>query len=167
MIVLNQILVATDFSECSDAALRYGKELAKKFNATLHVLNVAEDLVARLAQFPGYMEDLGRLQEEADEWARAQVRGLLSDDDRRELRAKAEVATASSPAETIVDYARNAMPRIDLIVIGTHGRGGLSHMFMGSVAEKVVRSAPCPVLTVRHPQHEFVMPDQKPASKAK
>jgi nucleotide-binding universal stress UspA family protein len=43
-------------------------------------------------------------------------------------------------------------------VLGTHGRGGLAHMLLGSVAEKVVRKAPCPVLTVRHPEHEFVAP---------
>ena len=47
---------------------------------------------------------------------------------------------------------------IDLIVMGTHGRGAIKHMLLGSVAEKVVRKAPCPVLTVRHPDHEFVMP---------
>jgi nucleotide-binding universal stress UspA family protein len=56
-----------------------------------------------------------------------------------------------------VEYAKNA--NIDLIVIGTHGRGAWSQVVMGSVAEKVVRTAPCPVLTVRHPEHEFLMPD--------
>jgi nucleotide-binding universal stress UspA family protein len=60
------------------------------------------------------------------------------------------------PVVEIVRYARDA--EIGLIVIGTHGRGGLAHVFLGSVAENVVRKAPCPVLTVRHPQHEFVMP---------
>jgi nucleotide-binding universal stress UspA family protein len=65
--------------------------------------------------------------------------------------------TGTNPAATIVDYARAHM--IDLIVLGTHGRGAVAHMFMGNVAERVVRSAPCPVLTVRHPQHEFVLPD--------
>ncbi len=51
------------------------------------------------------------------------------------------------------------MPTIGCIVMGTHGRGAITRLLMGSVAERVVRSAPCPVLTVRHPQHEFVMPD--------
>jgi nucleotide-binding universal stress UspA family protein len=51
------------------------------------------------------------------------------------------------------------MPRIGIIVMGTHGRGVMAHLVLGSVAEKVVRTAPCPVLTVRHPQHEFVLPD--------
>ena len=57
----------------------------------------------------------------------------------------------------IVEYAR--VEDIDLIVIGTHGRGALAHLVMGSVAERVVRFAPCPVLTVRHPEREFARPD--------
>ena len=48
---------------------------------------------------------------------------------------------------------------MDLIIAGTQGRGGVAHLLMGSVAERVVRTAPCPVLTVRHPEHEFVIPD--------
>jgi nucleotide-binding universal stress UspA family protein len=58
---------------------------------------------------------------------------------------------------TIVDYARDH--DVDIIVMGTHGRGALGHLVMGSVAERVVRLAPCPVLTVRHPEHEFIRPD--------
>ena len=65
--------------------------------------------------------------------------------------------TSGAPASAIVDYANEA--RIDLIIMGTHGRGTVAHMLMGSVAERVVRTAPCPVLTVRHPEREFVLPD--------
>jgi nucleotide-binding universal stress UspA family protein len=64
---------------------------------------------------------------------------------------------SGTPALAIVTYAKDA--NLDLIVMGTHGRGGMAHVLMGSVAEKVVRTAPCPVLTVRHPEHEFVLPD--------
>ena len=60
-------------------------------------------------------------------------------------------------ASTIVEYARNH--GVNLIVMGTHGRGAVAHLLLGSVAERVVRLAPCPVLTVRHPEHEFVQPD--------
>lgn len=56
----------------------------------------------------------------------------------------------------IIDYAREN--EIDLIVIGTHGRSGLMHILMGSVAERIVRKAPCPVLTVKPEGHQFVMP---------
>ena len=65
--------------------------------------------------------------------------------------------TSNSPAIEIVDYARKN--GIDLIVMGTHGRGAIAHFFMGSVAERVVRMAPCPVLTVRNSEREFVLPD--------
>jgi nucleotide-binding universal stress UspA family protein len=61
-----------------------------------------------------------------------------------------------SPFLEIIRYAKEK--NIDLIVLGTHGRSGLAHVMLGSVAERVVRIAPCPVLTVRHPEHEFVMP---------
>jgi nucleotide-binding universal stress UspA family protein len=71
------------------------------------------------------------------------------------------VITSDAPAVAIVDYA--ARGKIDLIVTGTHGRGGVAHMVMGSVAERIVRTAPCPVLTVRHPEHEFVLPDARTA----
>ena len=65
--------------------------------------------------------------------------------------------TSNAPALAIVEYAKGS--DINLIVIGTHGRGGMAHLLLGSVAERVVRSAPCPVLTVRHPEREFVLPD--------
>jgi nucleotide-binding universal stress UspA family protein len=159
MIALNHILVATDFSEPAEVALAYGRALARQFGATLHVLHVVEDLGARFVELPLYVEDLGHLQTEAEAAARTRLQLLLSDDDRKVLHAKAVVVTATSPSAAIVGYASDAMPRIGCIVMGTHGRGAVAHFLMGSVAERVVRSAPCPVLTVRHPQHEFVMPD--------
>ena len=64
---------------------------------------------------------------------------------------------STTPALTIVEYAE--LNHIDLIVTGTHGRGAVAHLLMGSVAERIVRTAPCPVLTVRHPEREFVVPD--------
>ena len=67
------------------------------------------------------------------------------------------VRTGNSPAFEIARYAK--AEGIDLIVMGTHGRGMMGHLLMGNVAEKVVRIAPCPVLTVHHPEHEFIQPD--------
>ena len=73
------------------------------------------------------------------------------------LRAKAVIVTSNVPADAIVEYAKDF--GVNLIVVGTHGRGVVAHLLLGSVAERIVRIAPCPVLTVRHPEREFVLPD--------
>lgn len=151
MIKLQNILVPTDFSECSDAALRYGLELARAFNATLHVLHVVQDPYTQpwaAEAFPAAIGDL------LSDWQKQSEKRLLESippADRRHVKVACSIA---SPYGEILRYAVN--DKIDLIVMGTHGRGPLAHMLLGSVAEKVVRRAPCPVLTVRHPQHDFV-----------
>jgi nucleotide-binding universal stress UspA family protein len=157
MITLNHVLVATDFGEAAASALAYGRELARQFNATLHVLHVVDDLGARLASASGLPYNTDRLQEELDESERQQLERLITDEDRRELRVRPTQIVSATPAREIVEYA--AANKIDLLILGTHGRGPVAHLFMGSVAERVVRSAPCPVLTVRHPEHEFLRPD--------
>jgi nucleotide-binding universal stress UspA family protein len=81
----------------------------------------------------------------------------ITPDDRQKLHAVAVMRKSDTPSEEIVRYA--GQEGIDLIVMGTHGRVKVAHLLMGSVAEKVVRTAPCPVLTVRHPEREFVVPD--------
>jgi nucleotide-binding universal stress UspA family protein len=157
MMVLKSILVATDFGEASETALRYGRELARRFGADLHLLYVADDLASRVSMASGVPADIGHMQSDLEARARRDLDALLSDEDRRLLRARAVVLTSAATAHTIVAYA--ADEHIDLIIMGTHGRGAVAHFFVGSVAEKVVRRAPCPVLTVRHPEHEFVQPD--------
>jgi nucleotide-binding universal stress UspA family protein len=157
MILLKNILVATDFSEPSEAALAYGRELARTFNAQLRVLNVTDNIMARAYGGDGFVFSDPQLQTEVEATARKQTDALLCQEDRDVLGAQAVVLTSNTPAFAIVDYAR--ANDIDLIVMGTHGRGAVAHLLMGSVAERVVRTAPCPVLTVRHPEHEFVLPD--------
>jgi nucleotide-binding universal stress UspA family protein len=156
MIRIKNVLVATDFSEPSEAALNYGRELARSFGATLHVLHVADSI---FMQYGGeaYSGVVPELQNEVEESARKQLDALLAEEDRTALHAKPVIMTAVSKAAAIVEYA--AQNAIDLIVIGTHGRGAISHLLMGSVAERVVRTAGCPVLTVHHPEREFVLPD--------
>jgi nucleotide-binding universal stress UspA family protein len=97
------------------------------------------------------------LQHELENAARKRLDETLIDSDGSGPQTRPAVMTSGSPAYAIVDYAREY--DIDLIVMGTHGRGALAQLMMGSVAERVVRIAPCPVLTVRHPEHEFVQPD--------
>src|SRR5262245_14332158 len=151
MIALKNILVATDFGEAADAALTYGRELARTFSGTLHVLHVVDNVMARVGP-EGYIGVSGDMQREIEDMGRRRLDVLVDDEDRRTLHARIVTITSSTPAIAIVGYARDAS--VDLIVIGTHGRGALAHLLMGSVAEKVVRMAPCPVLTVRHPEHE-------------
>jgi nucleotide-binding universal stress UspA family protein len=157
VIILKNILVATDFSEAAHAALNYGKNFARAHAATLHVLHVADDLASRVTLSAGPMPDIGQLQMELETDALERLDALLTDEDRTVLKARAVVRTSSAPAQTIVSYARDA--QVDLIIVGTHGRSGMAHFFMGSVAQHVVRTAPCPVLTVRHPEHEFIRAD--------
>jgi nucleotide-binding universal stress UspA family protein len=157
MIVLKKILVATDFSEPSDAALSYGRELARTFKAQLVTVHVVDNIMTRAYGGDGFVFTDPDLQQDLEVAARRQVDALLSDEDREVLRAEPVILTSNAPAFALAEYA--ARNDVDLIVMGTHGRGAVAHLLMGSVAERVVRTAPCPVLTVRHPEHEFVLPD--------
>jgi len=148
MIQLKNVLVATDFSETSEAALRYGRALARAFGARLHVLHVADNIMTRYA-FDGSVVLPPDVQADLENSAQAQLERLVGDDDRRDLRAVAVVRTSNTPADSIVDYAKDA--DIDLIVIGTHGRRAVAHLLLGSVAERVVRTSRTPVLVVRPP----------------
>jgi len=156
MIKIANVLVATDFSEASASALAYGRELARTFGATLHVLHAVENPVMWAGPESAGV-DFARLQADLEASAQKQLAALVTADDRRELGARTIMRTGNSPAFEIANYAKEA--GIDIVVMGTHGRGRVAHLLMGSVAEKMVRIAPCPVLTVRHPEHEFILPD--------
>jgi nucleotide-binding universal stress UspA family protein len=156
MILMNAVLVATDFGETSAAAIVYGRNLARAFGARLHVLHVAEEIAPTAGEepFPG---DLDALQTDVLERATHRVDALLTDDDLTMLRATPAVRAGSNVADTIIAYAKGT--HVDTIIVGTHGRGPVSHLFMGSVAEHVVRNAPCPVIVVRTNERELVVPD--------
>jgi nucleotide-binding universal stress UspA family protein len=102
------------------------------------------------------------LQREVEDAARARLQELIADADPGAVPAEPVVVTSNAPALAIVGYAKEA--NVDLIVMGTHGRGAVAHLLVGSVAERVVRCAPCPVLTVRHPEHEFIVADELSAA---
>lgn len=157
MIALAQVLVATDFSEPSDSALGYGRELARNFGASLILVHVVEDLVTRAYGLDGGVFTDAEMQRAVEAACQTRLEKLIGDEDREALHAEAVVVRSNTPAAAIVDYARQR--KADIIVMGTHGRGGMAHLLMGSVAERVVRTAPCPVLTVRCPEREFVRPD--------
>jgi nucleotide-binding universal stress UspA family protein len=102
-----------------------------------------------------YVTALPGLLEDVERDAIERLSGLFTAPEREALQAVVSVVVGS-PFVEIIRYAR--AQQVDLIVMGTHGRGPVEHMLLGSVAEKVVRKASCPVLTVRSPQHEFVHP---------
>jgi universal stress protein A len=151
---LQKILLPTDFSNYSAAATKYACELATKFGAELHLLHTLE---THLASTPGFGMGLALPNYISESRAAAEksLAGVLDPTwaaDRTVVLALAE----GSPKVEIIRYARTH--DIDLIVLATHGRSGLAHVIIGSVAETVVRTAPCPVLTVRPEGHQFVMP---------
>lgn len=156
MINIREIVVATDFSEAADTALDYGRNFARAFSATLHVVHVANDLAtsAPVSEMP---MDLTKVQAQLDAEANASLDAAITEDDRRTLKVTRVLLTSATPARAILEYAREAAA--DVIIVGTHGRGGLAEFFLGSVAQKIVRSAPCPVLTVRSNERDFIRPD--------
>lgn len=153
MASFNRILLATDFSDTSACAVEHAILLARTFGANLHVLHVLE------SEIPVMMDGVTYLPpnyfEEMEKMAAERLEEVIPRADRDKLSVTL-VMRKGNPFLEVVRYARDQ--KMDLIVLGTHGRGAISHVLMGSVAEKIVRKASCAVLTVRHPQHEFVMP---------
>jgi len=144
---VTRVLVPIDFSEPADAALQYAASLAVKVGASLHLLHVFEDPYLGGGAFAAemYVPVPQDLRETLLADAKQQLAARLATLD-EQFHATADVYTGPT-ARAIADYATTN--DIDLIVIGTHGRGGMAHLLLGSVAERVVRTAPCPVLTVR------------------
>jgi nucleotide-binding universal stress UspA family protein len=155
MISLKKILVPTDFSGPSAIALKYARALAQAFQGALEVVHVIEDPVAHAWAAEVYVASLPGLYEELEREVRGRLQQLVTSLEQEGVTVRGTLMKGNAFIE-IIRFAREQ--EVDLIVMGTHGRSGVAQMLMGSVAEKVVRKAPCPVLTVRHPQHEFVMP---------
>jgi universal stress protein A len=142
---IRQILAPTDFSEFSKQAVESAQALAQTFGAKLLLLNVVE-----LPPYPieGFAPSTmgATLLDDLQRRARLDLAEVLPEvpDSKVEVVRRVVVGT---PHRTIVEVAEEE--KVDLIVMATHGRTGFSHLMMGSVAERVVRTAPCPVLTIR------------------
>jgi nucleotide-binding universal stress UspA family protein len=154
MIDLHRILVPTDFSKHSDNALTYAAAFAEKFHAELYLLHVVQDLSVFVPEAAIAVPSMPPV-EQLTAAVRETLERVIEKNKLRRFTVHAEVREGS-PFYEIIRFAKEQ--EIDLIILGTHGRSGLAHVLLGSVAEKVVRKAPCPVLTVRHPEHEFVHP---------
>jgi universal stress protein A len=155
MIDLHRILVPTDFSKHSSNALTYAAAFAEKFGAELHLLHVVQDLSLVLPDPVSGAPPIGPPLDQLTAAVQVAMDRLIQEKHLQALKLIKEVREGA-PFYEIIRYAKEK--EIDLIVMGTHGRSGLVHVLLGSVTEKVVRKAPCPVLTVRHPEHEFVHP---------
>jgi universal stress protein A len=155
MIRVERILFPTDFSEPSRSAQAYACALAERFHAELRLLHVLQDVLLMMPE-PGsalslqqnYLLDLKQQAESA-------LDHLLSAESAQAKRVVRATRMGHPATEIIQDAAEH---KINLIVIGTHGRSGLRHALLGSVAERVVRQAPCPVLTVHPTGHQFLVP---------
>ncbi len=148
---IKRILLPTDFSDTAAHTLGYAREMAERFGSEMHVLHVVADPTPQdwaIGAAALVVSDLLKTWEAAAERRLAEISldGI-------------ETVRATRVGHAFVEILQYATDNaIDMIVMGTHGRGPVEHLLLGSVAETVVRKAPCPVLTVRHPGHEFVMP---------
>lgn len=155
MIDLRRILIPTDFGKSSGNALTYGLAFAHKFGAEVWLLHVVQDLSLFIPEAVFVTPPAAPPVEQFIAAARAALERVVKGLDAEGIAVHYEVGVGP-PAEEIVRFAREK--DVDLVVMGTHGHTGLAHVLLGSVAERVVRRGPCPVLTVRHPEHEFVHP---------
>jgi nucleotide-binding universal stress UspA family protein len=158
VIHLKRILVPTDFSESARHALTYGVSFAREYGTELLLLHVVETMTV------GYASDLfpvpmAEVFQEISGYANAEL-GKLAGEVRAKGVAARELVVQGKPSAEIIRVAREEA--IDMIVLGTHGRGMLDKALFGSTTERVVRKAPCPVLTCRLAEHEFVDDDSPP-----
>jgi len=156
MIQLKRILVPVDFSEFGKPALTYACEFARRFASDLHLLHVVEDIYPMVPEAGMLLPAQGDYLAELQASARKALEKLPDPEHCHGIPEIIRSVQTGTPFLEVIRYAKEH--DIDLIVVGTHGRSGLVHMLMGSVAEKIVRKAPCPVLTVRPQGHQFVMP---------
>jgi nucleotide-binding universal stress UspA family protein len=143
MVKIESILTPTDFSETAEWAVSYALDLARQLDASVHLVHVVLYPIDVGGWPEAYGATFAGLREEMRQ--DAAIRLATRAKSIKDVKVSTDVRDGS-PAREIVEAARGR--KCDLIVMGTHGRGGFSHLMLGSVAERVVRTAPCPVLTV-------------------
>jgi nucleotide-binding universal stress UspA family protein len=143
---IQKIVVPIDFSEPSRRAARYAASLARRLGASVHLVHVVEEPTAISGALEFYAGELARAREDMYGQSRSQLQELVTHLGTDAVRCTTEVrfgSTADRIAQAVVDYGA------DLVVMATHGRAGLPHMLLGSVAEQLIRTARCPVLAIR------------------
>lgn len=150
---LRRILVPIDFSEHSKNALTYAISFAKHFGAELILVYVVEPTIYP-ADFSFGQVAMPDLEKEMRQRGTEELENLVKTSIAEEVSAKTKVCTGK-PFLEIIKTAKEE--KVDLIIIASHGHTGVEHILFGSTAEKVVRKAPCPVLSLRPSEHEFVV----------
>ncbi len=151
MVPIRRILVPTDFSEPAGAALLYARALAEKFDSELHLLHVVPEPYV----YPWGTEvstlPLVDLLAHSETQAAERLEALVPASDALAGRVTT-LAAIGSPVDRMLQYVSDV--GIDLVVMGTHGRGAIGHLLLGSVAERMVRRSPVPVLTIKGERKE-------------
>ncbi|PWW81830.1 MULTISPECIES: universal stress protein [Prosthecochloris] len=149
MIKIRRILCPVDFSEASRKAVRYAHEFAKGMGASLVLLNVVEPRPMAVDMSLSYVP----LEEDLEKAAKEDLEEIIRTEREKGIEVQADVQIGT-PSETILEKAEEL--DVNLIIVGSHGKTGLSRILMGSVAESVVRKAKCPVLIVKAEEKEFI-----------
>jgi nucleotide-binding universal stress UspA family protein len=143
---LDHILIPTDFSACADHALTHAVDLAERFGARLHLLHVVNELDPDWYGITDAQKRAVKLRDQIEAEARERLQAL-SPEDERDIETTVSLQLSFDVADSINEYVEER--EVDLVVMGTHGRKGLDRLMLGNVADKIVRHAPCPVMTVR------------------
>ena len=151
MTPIKTILVPTDFSPASKRAVRYACKLADTCGASLHVMHVLENPFTQAPFSEMYAPPPDDFLAERERRTRAELEAQLTPEEKAKYSA-AFILREGAPAQAILEYL-NEQRDIDLVVMATAGRGGVARLMMGSIADKIVRAAPCPVLTIHPPQN--------------
>jgi nucleotide-binding universal stress UspA family protein len=147
MLQISRILAPTDFSRHADVSVKYACGLAERFSSELHLLHVLAEVVLPVGPDPSLVATMPpEFYTTSEEQTREALQQLIPSGWPQPASVKVDVRWGDA-VEEIVSYASGH--HIDLIVIATHGRSGLSHVLLGSVAERIIRESPCPVLTIR------------------
>jgi universal stress protein A len=149
MITIKTILCPVDFSDASLNAVRYACEFAKSMGSKIYLLNVVEPRPMAADMSLNYIP----LEEELEKAASEDLEKIREDIAKKGLPVEGDIEIGT-PAEAIL--ARAEDPDVNLVIMGSHGKKGLSRLLMGSVAEEVVRKAHCPVLIVKAGEKEFI-----------
>jgi len=153
---IKKVLVPIDFSDYSKSSLRYAVNFAKQFNAEIYLIYVVEPVIYPPDFSMGQIA-IPSVNAEWDERAKVELDNLAKTEIPEGVNVKT-ILKSGKPFLEIIDTASEE--NIDLIIIATHGHSGVEHILFGSTAEKVVRKAPCPVLTLREPVKGFMFRDE-------